>query len=124
MRSSVIRRRSVVGVLMGVAVILVLILLGQQLISSPAAEDALAQGIAVLSLVMVPAVPFGLLGMLGIRLVRGAGRSWIGGHRDEQDRDACPDCGQGIESHWEACPFCGADPVGSDDPSRGPSHTE
>jgi hypothetical protein len=65
--------------------------------------------LGLLAAVLILSVPFGLLTLLLVRLVVGAGRRRPTAAAPVEGDRLCPDCGQGIESRWDACPHCGAD---------------
>jgi hypothetical protein len=125
MRNAVGQRWRVKSAAIGVAAVAVVAFLVLALLAKPPEQGWVARGLAVLAMVMVLAVPFGLLVMMVVKVVTGAGRSRLGERREAEEREACPDCGQGIESQWESCPFCGAESLSGDDASEGRhSHQE
>jgi hypothetical protein len=125
MRNAVPQRRTVRSVGLGVLAVVVVAFLVLSLAVKPPEQGWVARGLSALAMVMVLAVPFGLLAMMVLKVVAGVGRSGLVEHREAEEREACPDCGQGIESQWESCPFCGAESLSGDDTSDGRhSHQE
>ena len=113
-----VQRRMVMSVGLGVIAVAVVTFLVLSRTATPPEQGWVAGGLSVLAMVLLLAVPFGLLAMMVEKIVAGAGRSRLGEHREAEEREACPDCGQGIESHWESCPFCGAESLSGADSSE------
>ncbi len=64
--------------------------------------------LGLLAVALLLSIPFGLLVLLIARLVVGVGRERPAAPSPLEGDRLCPDCGQGIEAHWDACPHCGA----------------
>ena len=64
--------------------------------------------LGLITVALLVSIPFGLLVLLIARLVVGVGRERPAAPSPLEGDRLCPDCGQGIEAHWDACPHCGA----------------
>ncbi len=64
--------------------------------------------LGLVTVALLLSIPFGLLLLLIARLVVGVGRERSVPLSPLEGDRLCPDCGQGIEAHWDACPHCGA----------------